>query len=347
MTHTLRFKSEIETLIVDRAVVKETGIMKYLARFVMMAFMAAVFWGLAGCASTNYQKGMKHYKPDDVAAAVRELKPLAEQGNAQAQFNLGSLYYQGRGVRQDYTEAAQWMRKAAEQGHIFAQVTLGSIHAEGVQGAIQKDYPQALMWFIFAAAQGDMEAMELRDTMANRMTPTQIVEAQRLAQEFKPQNIYTKSLQENKALAETGDAGAQFKIGLIYYRGQGVPRDYLEALNWFKKAAQQGYPPAQYNVGYMYEKGEGTPQDYVEAANYYRRAAERGDRLAQYNLGCLYEKGQGVSPDETQALMWYNLAAIQGETKARAARDRITVWMTPAQIAEAQRLAREFKIAGK
>jgi hypothetical protein len=79
MTHTLRFKSEIETLIVDRAVVKETGIMKYLARFVMMAFMAAVFWGLAGCASTNYQKGMKHYKPDDVAAAVRELKPLAGQ----------------------------------------------------------------------------------------------------------------------------------------------------------------------------------------------------------------------------------------------------------------------------
>jgi TPR repeat protein len=239
------------------------------------------------------------------------------------------------------------MRRAGEQGHVFAQTTLGSIHAEGVQGIIQKDYPQALMWFVFAAAQGDIEAMELRDTMASRMTPTQIAEAQRLAREFKPQTVYTKALQENRVLAEKGDADAQFKVGLIYYLGQGVLRDYLEALGWFKKAARQDHPYAQYNVGYMYEKGEGTPQDYGEAAKYYRQAAQRGNRLAQYTLGYLYEKGQGVSQDEVQALMWYNLAAIQGETKAKAARDRVTIWMTPAQIAEAQRLAREFKSVGK
>jgi len=321
--------------------------MKHLARFFLLVFAAAMFWGLAGCASSNYQKGIRHYKPDDVAAAVRELKPLAEQGNAEAQFNLGSLYYQGWGVPQDYKEAAQWMRKAAEQGHVFAQATLGSLYAEGVRGVIEKDYSQALMWFIFAAARGDIEAMEFRDNLANRMTPTQITQAQRLAREFKPQNVYTKSLQEFKALGEQGDAAAQFKAGLIYYKGQGVPPDYPEAINWFRKAALQGHPLAQYNVGYMYEKGEGTSQDYVEAAKYYRQAAERGNQLAQYNLGYMYEKGQGVSADEAQALMWYNLAAIQGETKAKAARDRITVWMTPAQIAEAQRLAREFKIVGK
>jgi TPR repeat protein len=321
--------------------------MKHLARCIIMAFMAAMFWGLAGCAPANYQKGMKYYKPGDVAAAVRELKPLAEQGNAEAQFNLGSLYYQGRGVPQDYSEAVKWIRKAAEQGHVFAQVTLGSIHAEGAQGKIQKDYPQALMWFIFASAQGDMEAMELRDTMANRMTPAEIAETQRLAREFKPQNVYTKTLRELKALAEKGDAEAQFKVALLYYGGQGVPRDYLEALNWFKKAARQGNPYAQYNAGYMYEKGEGTPQDYAEAAIYYRRAAEQGNRVAQYTLGYIYEKGQGVLPDEVQALMWYNLAAIQGEAKAKAARDQISVWMTLSQVAEAQRLAREFKIMGK
>jgi len=321
--------------------------MRVLARFMMMAFMAAVLWGLAGCASANYQKGMKHYKPDDVAAALRELKPLAEQGNADAQFSLGSLYYQGRGTPQDYSEALRWMRKAAEQGHVFAQTTLGSIYAEGVPGLIQPDNPQALMWFVFAAAQGDMGAMELRDAMASRMTPTQIAESQRLAREFKPQDVYTKTLQELKARGDQGDAVAQFRVGLIYYMGQGVSRDYLEALTWFKKAARQGNPYAQFNVGYMYEKGEGTPQNYVEAANYYRQAAERGNRGAQYTLGYLYEKGQGVSQDEIQALMWYNLAAIQGETKAKAARDRVTVWMTPAQIAEAQRLAREFKSVGK
>jgi TPR repeat protein len=328
-------------------VVKEIDMMKYRARFLMMAFMAAMVWGLAGCAPANYNKGLKHYKPDDVAAALRELKPLAEQGDADAQFNLGSLYYQGRGVSQDHSEALRWIRKAAEQGHVYAQVTIGSIHSEGVPGVIQKDYPRALMWFVFAAAQGDMEAMELRDAMASRMTPTQIAEAQKLAREFKPQDVYTKTLQELKARGDQGDADAQFKVGLIYYMGQGVLRDYLEALAWFKKAALQNNPYAQYNVGYMCEKGEGTPQDYVEAAKYYRQAAQRGNRLAQYTLGYLYEKGQGVSQDEIQALMWYNLAAIKGETKAKAARDRVTIWMTPAQIAEAQRLAREFKIVGK
>jgi len=321
--------------------------MKYSTRFIVLVCMAAIFWNIAGCAPANYQKGIKHYKPDDAAAAVRELKPLAEQGDAEAQFNLGSLYYQGWGVPQDYREAARWLRKAAEQSHVFAQVTLGTIYAEGVQGVIEKNYPQALMWFILAAAQGDPEAREIRDTLALRMTPKQITEAQKLAREFKPQDAYAKALRELKALAEKGEGDAQFKVGLIYYGGQGVPRDYLEALNWFKKAALQNNSFAQYNVGYMHAKGEGTTQSYAEAAKWYRLAAEQGNQLAQYDLGFMYEKGQGILPDEVQALMWYNLASIQGEAKAKMARDRVTVWMTAAQIAEAQRLAREFKIVGK
>ncbi|MDP2268039.1 MAG: tetratricopeptide repeat protein, partial [Deltaproteobacteria bacterium] len=229
----------------------------------------------------------------------------------------------------------------------FAQATLGTIYAEGVQGVIEKDLPQALMWFILAAAQGDLEAREFRDSLALKMTPKQITEAQKLAREFKPQDAYAKSLRELKALAEKGDAASQFKVGLIYYSGQGVIRDYPEALNWFKKAALQGDPLAQHNVGYMNEKGEGTSQDYVEASKWYRQAAEQGNQLAQYNLGYMYEKGQGVLLDEVQALMWYNLASIRGEAKAKIARDRVTVWMSPAQIAEAQRLAREFKTVGK
>ena len=346
MIHAFPFTPGLKRISLIR-LIKERDIMKYLARLIIMAFMAAMFGGLASCATVNYTKGIKHYKPDDGASAVRELKPLAEQGNPEAQFNLGSLYYQGWGVPQDYREAAQWMRRAAEQGYLFAQTTLGSLYAAGLHRVIEKDDSQALMWFILAASQGDMEAMELRDAAAERMTPTQITEAQRLAQEFKPQNIHMKSLREFKTLGEQGDTDAQFKVGLIYYFGQGVPRDYIEALYWFKKAARQGHPLAQYNSGYMYEKGEGTPQDFAEAAKHYRHAAEQGDQMSQYSLGYMYEKGLGTNKDEVQALMWYNLAAIQGETKAKAARDRIIVWMTPAQVAEAQRLAREFRIVGR
>src|SRR3990172_10972848 len=133
----------------------------------------------------------------------------------------------------------------------------------------------------------------------------------------------------------------------MYYNGQGTVQDYSEAKKWFTKAALQGNPYAQHNAGYMYEKGEGTPQDYVEAAKWYRLAAERGNSLAQYTIGYMYEKGQGVAPDEIQALMWFNLAASRGDVKAKAARDRVTVWMSSEKIAEAQRLAREFKILVK
>lgn len=321
--------------------------MRHLSRWMMIVFAATLFWGLAGCASTNYEKGMKQFKPADAVEAVRQLKPLAEQGNAEAQFNLGSLYYQGVGVTQDYPQAIQWMYKAAEQGYVPAQVTLGSIYAEGVWGVIEKDNSRALMWFIFASAQGDIQASEFKNNLAGKMTTTEIAQAQSLVKEFRPQHVYTKALDEFKALGEKGDADAQFKAGLIYYRGQGIPPDYAEALNWFSRAAQAGHPLAQFNAGYMYERGEGAPQDHQKAAGYYHQAAQRGNRLAQYNLGCLYEKGHGVSKDEVQALMWYSLSAIQGEGQAREARDRISVWMSPDQVAEAQRRAREFKIVVK
>jgi uncharacterized protein len=321
--------------------------MKRLAGIILTVFIVIIVAGFTGCIGLQYHKGVKNYKPDDAQAAVRELKPLAENGNADAQFKLGSLYYQGWGLPQDYAEAIRWFRKSAEQFHPHAQVTLGTIYAEGVQGVIGKDYPQALMWFIFAAAQGEMEAVEFRDALAARMTPAQIIEAQKMAREFKPQDAYTKLYKEMKPLAEKGDAEAQLKIGLMYYYGRGISRDYREALRWFKKSAVQGNAIAQSNVACMYDKGEGVPQNHVEAAGWYLQAAERGNALAQFTLGSMYEKGLGVQHDDVQALMWFNLASAYGFEKAKAARDRITVWMSPEQVAESQRLAREFKILGK
>lgn len=320
---------------------------KRLAGFFLLLAVAAVVAGAGGCAGPNYNKGIKNYTPEDVAAAVRELRPQAEQGNADAEFKLGSLYYQGLGLPQDYPEAIRWFTRSAEQRYRHAEATLGTIYAEGVQGVIPQDYPRALMWFIFAAAHGDREAMVFRDTLATRMTPSQITEAQKMAREFKPADAYTRLYKELKPQSEKGDADAQLKIGLMHYQGRGAAKDYGEALQWFKKSASLGNPLAQANVAYMYEKGEGAPQNHREAAAWYRKAAEGGNVPAQFTLGAMYEKGLGVKSDEVQALMWYNLAAAQGHGKAKAQRDRITVWMSPDQIAEAQRLAREFKAADR
>lgn len=321
--------------------------MKRAIGFNLTVLMVALLVGMGGCAGPKYQKGMKNYSPDDPAAAVRQLKPLADQGNSDAQFNLGSLYYQGWGLPQDYQEAVRWFRKAADQGHAAAQVNLGTLYAEGIQGVVAKDYPQALKWYILAAARGDGEAVTLRESLAVKMTPTQIAEGQRLAREFKPEDMHTRALKEMMPLAEKGDAAAQFRVGLMHYFGQGTAVDYREAIGWFQKAGRQGNPLAQSNVGYMYEKGEGVPQDFIEAAKWYRQAADRGNAQAQFSLGAMHEKGYGVPQDEVQALKWFTLSAARGEAAARAARDRITAWMTPAQIAEAQRLAREFKVAGQ
>ena len=97
----------------------------------------------------------------------------------------------------------------------------------------------------------------------------------------------------------------------------------------------------------MYEMGEGVPQDYQEAAKWYLKAAAQGNTRAQFFVGRLYEKGQGVPQSDVTALSFYTLAAVNGDSRATSERNRLTVWMSPDQVAEAQRRAREFKIVGK
>ena len=137
---------------------------------------------------------------------------------------------------------------------------------------------------------------------------------------------------------------AQHNLGVMYANGKGVPLDYAEALKWYRMAADQGHAKAQNNLGFMYFNGKGVPQDYAEALKWYRMAAEQGNAEAQRNLGNRYATGQGVpQQDYVLAHMWCNLAAAQGDESAIKCRDLFAESMTSAQIAEAQRLAREWK----
>ncbi len=133
--------------------------------------------------------GVAAYKLGAYATAFREWRPLAEQGNAIAQANLGIMYDNGEGVPQDYAKALQWWRKAAEQGHATAQYKLGFMYRNGE--SVSQDYVQAHMWFDLAASRfppGEARdrAVKNRDTIAERMTPAQISEAQKLAREWRP-----------------------------------------------------------------------------------------------------------------------------------------------------------------
>jgi TPR repeat protein len=142
--------------------------------------------------------------------------------------------------------------------------------------------------------------------------------------------------------AEQGYAPAQSNLGLMYANGDGVSEDDVEAVRWYRLAAEQGNAPAQYNLGWMYDNGDGVPEDDTEAVRWYRLAAEQGYAGAQLNLGTMYANADGVPQDDVFAFMWFDLSATQGNETAQGNRDIILQWMTREQIAEAQRLSREW-----
>ena len=119
--------------------------------------------------------------------------------------------------------------------------------------------------------------------------------------------------------------------------------DYATAFMECAPLAKAGIAEAQFNLGVMYAEGEGVPKDAVQAVSWYRKAAEQGLARAQGNLGAMYSRGEGVPKDFVTAYMWRNLAAAQGDEIAKKGRDALEKDMTPAQIAEAQKLSREWK----
>ena len=140
--------------------------------------------------------------------------------------------------------------------------------------------------------------------------------------------------------AEQGVAIAQFNLGVMYYLG--FPKDVGQAALWFRKAAEQGVAGAQFNLGVMYAQGEGVPENEGKAAFWFRKAAEQGVASAQFNLGVMYQGSKGVPEDYVQAYAWLNLAAAQGNENAEQNRAALRQEMTPAQIADAQKLSREL-----
>ena len=154
---------------------------------------------------------------------------------------------------------------------------------------------------------------------------------------------FRKDVPTLTAMAEAGNAAAQNNLGVMYDNGTGVAQDYAAAVSWYRKAADQGYAAAQNNLGVMYDNGTGVAQDYAAAVSWYRKAADQGVAQAQYNLGVMYDNGTGVAQDYVQAHKWFNLAAASGNADAVKNRDMVASMMTPAQIAEAQRLASAWR----
>ena len=155
---------------------------------------------------------------------------------------------------------------------------------------------------------------------------------------------YATALRLLRPLVDQGSADAQDILAVMYFVGEGMPQNRAEAIRLYRLAAEQGNAHAQDTLGFVYLDGVGVQQDYAEAAKWFRMAADQGDVDAQFKLGGMYERGNGVPQDYVLAHMWFDLVASLGTRQyAIESRERVENQMTVAQIAEAWKLAREWK----
>ena len=148
-----------------------------------MLFRSSLFVCLTP-AVADFAAGLNAYQQGDYATAIKEWRPLAEQGSAAAQFNLGLMYQEGHGVPQDYGVAANWFARSAAQDYTKAQLNLGAMYGAGT--GLRRDYVQAYKWLNLCAAKGEAKCVAQRDLVAKKLSASKLATAQRLASEWTP-----------------------------------------------------------------------------------------------------------------------------------------------------------------
>jgi TPR repeat protein len=221
------------------------------------------------------------------------IQKSAQAGDAIAQYKLAMIYYEGNGVERDDAEAMKWLQKAAQQDHIEAQYVLGVMYEKGE--SVPKDDDQAYKWISMAARQGYARArvvLESDKWMGYAESRFGAGDSQGPS-EGTIDKVTSEQIEEYLRKAEEGDVDAQYNLGIIYYHGEGAPRDFDQALAWFHKAAEQDDADAQYTLGFMYGRGEGVEKDQNQSVAWFKKAAEQGHTGAQEILEKMIKKGRG------------------------------------------------------
>lgn len=260
-------------------------------------------------------------KPDFLS-----LERQASAGDATAQNALGRLYSEGG-------RPLDWSRFSDKELDSIINKDWDSVSLPNLEyyaaNEVKKDAAKAVEWFRKAAEQGNADAQNyLGWAYAN---------GQGVSKDL------VKAVEWYRKAADQGNPHAQERLGWAYHEGTGVPKDAAKAAEWWGKAAEQNLAFAQNALGVLYDHGTGVPKDAAKAVEWYRKAANQGNSDAQHNLSISYWFGSGCPQDRVRTYMWANLAAAQGHAAAIKNRDLLDKRMTPDQIAEAQRLTREWK----
>lgn len=241
-----------------------------------------------------FEDGESAFARGDFALALREWRPLAEQGDARAQNEIGKMYSSGQGVAKDERLAFMWWKRAADQGYARAQYNVGLSFQQG--HGVAKDPKEAASWYRKAADQG------------------------RVLAQFNLGDLYARGIGVDKDLreavrwwmkaAEQGHADAQFNVGEAFLNGEGVDTDPVEAVKWYRRAAEQGQVLAQTMMGIAYYGGEGgVAKDLATARRWFSAAAANGDAQAKRYLTILANREArltrrpGACPCDANALV--------------------------------------------
>jgi TPR repeat protein len=241
-----------------------------------------------------------HGVPRDQEQATVWYRKAAEQGNARAQNRLGMTYiYRRKPTPDDVAVGLSWFEKAAYQGDVDSQRTLGELREFGEFG-IPRDHAQSVAWFRMAAKQDDVKSM------------LRVIGFADLAKD------YVEVAKWSRRLAELGDAFGQYEIGILYAEGKGVPKDPAQALSWLRKAASQHGFNASLAREYLKRLENPDPTSPPPDFDAIRRRAEEGNAEAQNKLGELYHDPKSALKDDSQAVAWFRKAAEQGYAAAEA-----------------------------
>lgn len=188
---------------------------------------ASALAGIGGKDQT-YMQGLINQTRGNMGSAIHFFKASADKGYDMAQFSLGEVYYYGKGVDQDYSEALSWYMLAADQGNVAAQLAIGAMHAKG--RGTKQDYVEANKWFFRAADKG------------NAFAQFNVGAAYDHGLGIKTD--HAEAFKWFLRAAENGIAQAQYIVGTKYAEGQGIRQDSVKAYFWINKAADQEHPLA-------------------------------------------------------------------------------------------------------
>lgn len=241
--------------------------------------------------AASYEEGKQAYLNKNYALALEILKPLAEQGDSQAQITMGLMYDYGHGVEKSPSESIKWYRMAAEQGVPLVQHDIGVKYFQG-QG-VEQNYLEAAKWWELSANSGIADSQFNLGLMHYRGIGI-------------PKD-YVKAAKLFEAAAEQGHGNAQYSLAVMYAFGQGKTKDYATALKWFRKSTEQNIAQAQFNLGVFHENGYGVAKDITKAREWYQFAADQGLQEAKQKLQTLGDskttvvtKSERVKPSSKQ-----------------------------------------------